>query len=418
MNSLTYYHFPQRRGWKLFFGIFLTAMLFLCRDTMVSAAMLGVEKALLVSLGLICLAGLIFLLANRKNLRDILRDPRMAAVLISTVLILGPMAAKQDWQLMYFSVLLCLYFAIFLTYFISFTEVAKYYVVILSILGIYSVLATYLFRIPVDSKILNIPVFKNAIGYKFYNFGLAFVSKSYVKNRNFGIFREPGVYQFFILIALYLNNDWVSWKKKWQMWLCNGLLAVTMLSTFATGGVIELGLLAVVLFIHKKWYKDKRICGIAIALVTVVSAVVIVSIVQKNSLYRELYGMIVDKFSGNTESMSDRTGAIALDLGFLISHPLFGEKLSTVLHAMENNTTSTMILYAVFGAVSGSLNVAAWVALVWKKDRSVWINLALLVILFMSFNTQNLIADVFFWLFPYMALVERGLPLVKWKKKV
>ena len=38
--------------------------------------------------------------------------------------------------------------------------------------------------------------------------------------------------------------------------------------------------------------------------------------------------------------------------------------------------------------------------------------LVLLLILFMSFNTQNLTANVFFWLFPMMALVERGLPLL------
>ena len=36
--------------------------------------------------------------------------------------------------------------------------------------------------------------------------------------------------------------------------------------------------------------------------------------------------------------------------------------------------------------------------------------LVLLVVLFASFNTQNLIADVFFWLFPVMAVVERVLP--------
>ena len=39
--------------------------------------------------------------------------------------------------------------------------------------------------------------------------------------------------------------------------------------------------------------------------------------------------------------------------------------------------------------------------------------LILLPILFLSFNTQNLVANVFFWLFPMMALVERGLPLLK-----
>ena len=35
------------------------------------------------------------------------------------------------------------------------------------------------------------------------------------------------------------------------------------------------------------------------------------------------------------------------------------------------------------------------------------------LILFMSFNTQNLVANVYFWLFPMMALVERGLPGLK-----
>jgi len=50
--------------------------------------------------------------------------------------------------------------------------------------------------------------------------------------------------------------------------------------------------------------------------------------------------------------------------------------------------------------------------LAWKKERSVLMNLFLLVILFLPFNTQNVIHDMFFWLFPVMALVERGLPLI------
>ena len=46
------------------------------------------------------------------------------------------------------------------------------------------------------------------------------------------------------------------------------------------------------------------------------------------------------------------------------------------------------------------------------------VSLVLLVVLFMSFNTQNLIANIYFWLFPMMALVERGMPLLnKGKQK-
>ena len=39
--------------------------------------------------------------------------------------------------------------------------------------------------------------------------------------------------------------------------------------------------------------------------------------------------------------------------------------------------------------------------------------LILLVILFLPFNTQNVIHDLFFWLFPVMALMEKGLPLLE-----
>lgn len=411
------YSFPDNRIWKAAFGAFLAAMLFLARDSLVTTAILGFNRAQFLMLGLICAAGIVFLAVNWREKKRILCDRRMLAVLFFAVVLLLPMVVKRDWQLMYFSVLLCLIFAVFLTYFTSIKVVAKYYVAILAVLGLYSVIATYLMRIPVDAGLVSVPVFYNSMDVKFHNFGLAFVSDSFVKNRNFGIFREPGVYQFFILLALYLNNYVVSWDKARKLWIVNGVLAVTMLSTFATGGIIELGLLAVMTFFDKKWYKDRKIRAAAITLAALLAVVLAVCIVQKNELYWELYSMTVDKFSGKTESMSERVEAVLVDLRFFLSSPLFGEKIAAVLHSVANNTTSSMILFAVLGIAGGLLHVAAWAALVWEKDRNVLGNLALLGILFMSFNTQNLIADVFFWLFPIMALVERGLPLLKFKKK-
>lgn len=407
------YRFPEKRIWMVLFGLFLLVMLFLARDTLFATAILNVQKAQFLMLGLLCVAGVIFLVMNRGQMKEILWDRRMSVVAFSTIVILVPMLAKQDWQLMYLSILLCLYTAIFLTYFISYKEVARYYVVIITVMGAYSVLANYGLRIFVDSGVFSVPVFENSLGFKFHNFGLSYVSDSYVKNRNFGIYREPGVYQFFILMALYLNNYAVSWKKSGWMWVVNGVLAVTMLSTFATGGVFELGLLAVVMFFDKKWYQDKRIRTITIVLVTAVLAVLLVSIVQKNTLYKELYLMTVHKFADKTSSLTDRMDAIFSDLRAFLNNPLLGGKLAAVLHAVDNNTTSTLLLYAVLGVFGGTLNVAAWIALVWEKNRKIWTNLALLVILFMSFNTENLMADVFFWLFPYMALVERVLPYLK-----
>ena len=63
------------------------------------------------------------------------------------------------------------------------------------------------------------------------------------------------------------------------------------------------------------------------------------------------------------------------------------------------------------GGVSGiSVILGALLPGVSTGQLVLGINLALLLVLFASFNTQNLIADVFFWLFPVMAVVERVLP--------
>lgn len=404
------YWFPNQKIWKAAFGLFLAAMLFLARDSMFTTAVIGFQKAQFAMLGLICAAALLFLIVNRRNLKAIFTDRRMAAAAVSAVVCLLPMLVKRDWQLMYFSVLLCLLFAVFLTFFVKLHEAAKYYVVILTVLGAYSILAAYLLRIGVDRGVWAVPVFQNAASFEFHNFFLSVVPDTYVKNRNFGIFREPGVYQFFLITALYLNNYELVWKKDWQLWLVNGILAATMVSTFATGGVAEMGLLAVVLFFDKKWYRSKKICAVAAVLVLGAAAVVGASIVLKNQLYWEIYDMAIGKFVNGQDSSVERIEAVAVDLHIFLRHPLFGAKLAEVLHAVENNTTSTLILFAGFGFLVGVLNVASWLLLVWRKERKLWGNLALTLILFASFNTQNLIADVFFWLFPIMALVERGLP--------
>ncbi len=262
---MTYYRFPSNKGTKVLFGIFLLAMLFLARDSMVTTAILGLTRSQVLMMGIIALAGIAFLAYNRKSWKQILLDPRMGLLLAMSFAMLFPMIGKGDWQMMYFSVLIGIWFAVFLSFFVTSREVARYYVLFITVLGLYSVLATYLLRIPVDRGLLAVPTFENVIGHKFHNFILAFVSDTYVKNRNFGIFREPGVYQYFVLLAMLLNNYVLVWQKPSHQWLINGALAVTMLSTFATGGVAEMGLLAIVIFFDKKLYKDKRIVlGVAI----------------------------------------------------------------------------------------------------------------------------------------------------------
>ena len=410
----------ETKAGKAAFGIFLFAMLLLARDTLVTSCILGFTKSQFLMLGLICMFGLAFLMKNRRELKSILLDRRMAVVLVAAVLILLPMLIKGDWQMMYFSILICLFFAIFLSYFTTVEETAKYYVMILTALGCYSILATYVLK-NVGQQ-MAVPVFENSNGWTFYNFGLAYVVTWESWNRNFGIFREPGVYQFFVLLALYLNNYAVCWKKQWQLWLVNGLLALTMVTTFAVGGFIEMGLFALFLYFDKRYYRHKAGKLVGICVLAAMAAVIVHILLQLKSpyfgqtVYYEFYDMFL-RLTTDSDSLVDRLSAIFTNLRLFLQNPLFGDTIANVLHGTNHNTSSTLILYAVLGILGGTLNVAAWAALAWKKERHLIGNLVLLVILFMSFNTQNLVADVFFWLFPFMALIQRGLPLLKLPEK-
>ena len=412
----------ETKAGKVILWIYLAAMLFLSRDTLFSSCIVGFQKSQILMIGLILLLGMCFLIRNHKDIQQIILDRRMLTIGIASVILLIPMILKRDWQLMYFSILICILFAVFLTYFTTSSDVAKAYVVILVLLGAYSVVATYGLREFAQAGKISPSVFYNSNEWDFYNFGFAYAVTWEYWHRNFGIFREPGVYQFFVLLALYLNNYHVNWDKLWKIWVCNAVLIVTMISTFAIGGFVELGLLAVFFYFDRKFYREKwgRIAGVAAVLALLgVIAFLLYQIRQPYfalTIYYEIYDMFIRLFT-KSDSATDRMSAILTNLQLFVSNPLVGNTVETVLHGTNHNTSSTLLLFAMLGAVGGSINVAAWAALAWKRERCLMGNLMLLLILFMSFNTQNLVANVFFWLFPMMALVERGLSLLRLTEK-
>ena len=411
------YPFPENRMTRALTGLFLFGLMYLARDTLVTSSVLGFYKAQACMLGLLIIAGVVFLWWNRKRLKAVISDKRMGLLLICALGLLLPMLVKRDWQLMYFSVLLCVCAAVFLSYFLQCREAAKYYVGILAALGGYSILCAYVLRRLPDGNLLPVPMFDNQIGVSFYNFLFSFVPLDYVKNRNFGIFREPGVYQFFLILALYLNHYQVRWKSQKTTWIVSGILTLTTITTFATGGIIELGLFWILLFFDKKLYRKRRVWGILAGLAAALGILAAYCISRQNGLYWEVYDMLIGKFTYQEESIGDRVGSVLVNLEAFCRNPLFGQNVSSVLYAIENNTTASLIVFAMFGLFGGVLHVAGWIALVWRKEQKLWVNGMLLLILFLSFNTQNLTADLFFWLFPMMALTERVLPRLEIPKR-
>jgi len=417
---MNYYRFPEKKSVKIGFFLYLLVLQMLARSTMYTSTFVGAMPAQIAVIGLVCLAGVIFLLYNRKNLKGILLDKRIIAFAAAALLILGPMLIKQDWQLMYFTILLCWLFAIFLTYFTSVEELGRLYVLMMAMFSVVSLVGLFVLKPLVHAGVIPGNNFDSPGGWHMFNFGLTFVCDKNIEMhdtmRAFGIFREPGLFQIFLFIAIHLNNDCVQWKKQWHMWVLDAILFVSMLTSFATGGVLALGLYIVFLFFDKGLYRDKRLQLLAVIAVVAGIGLIALALAQGGTWAYELIGM-VEKIFNKTYSYTARVDAIVSDARYFFANPLFGADMAEVMYSVPNNTATSPIIFAVFGVVTGCVHVLSWVAFAWKKERHWLLNVILLVILFVPFNTQSVIADLFFWLFPIMALTERGLPMFDNLKK-
>lgn len=409
---MTYYRFPDNKLVKLCFPLALLILQMVARSTMYTSTFLGFALSQAVMIGTIVLIGFTFLAVNRKNLKAVLTDRRMLLFGMAAMVILLPMLVKGDWQLMYFTILLSWFFAIFLTYFTTVEELGKYYVLVMTALGALSLVGLFVLKPMVHMGWIPGNPFDSPGGWHMFNFGLTFVCDKnlHMVNalRNFGIFREPGLFQIFLFVAIQLNNYTADWDRPWKMWTVNAILFMTLLTTFATGGVLALGVYIVFLFFDKGLYRDRRMQILAAAVVTAGILLLVYALRKGGSWAYELIGM-VEKFVYRSYSFDARIESVVADAELFVSHPLFGADMNTVVYAVANNTATSAILFAVFGIVGGCVHVLSWAALAWRKERHWLMNVILMVILFIPFNTQNVMHDMFFWLFPIMALTEKCL---------
>lgn len=399
------YPFPEKTVYKALLAVYLFLILYFTRVSQVSHYLIGFYKAQFISLLLTAGAVLFFLIYRRKDLKQILLNYRVALSLVFAAAILLPMVCKRDWQMMYFSILFSIFIGVFLSYFVTCGQAAKAYVLILTALAAYSLLTFYLLRPLADQGILPLPVFVNDYGGEFYNFLFAFVPKNLVRERNFGIFREPGVFQFFLVLALYLSFCHVAWEKERHMWLCAGVLCVTILSTFSTGAVLAMGLLLITVYFERKLYREKPGRILTIVVLALAAGAIAYLVIRKPPLYTTLLYMFRKVTPGNP-SFDDRFESIRVNLHLLSFNPKVGRNVSYILEIVQDNTSSTTILFAILGVISGWLHVIAWACLVFRGKGHVVSRLVCLLALAITFNTQNLIAEPYLWIFPIMALTE------------
>ena len=407
---MTRYPFPAERKWKALFVAYLFALVYLTRDSQAGLYLLGFFRAQALSIAITLAVGLTFLVYNRKKIGAILLDGRVPLLILFSLTVVIPMAMKKDWQLMYISMVYCMAAAVLISYFADLRQTARACVLLFAALAAVSLLCSYGLRFLADRGILVPPVFENSFQARFYDYLLCYVPINYAKTRNFGIFREPGVYQFFLFLALYLNNYQAQWASGKLTWGLNALLILTMLTTFSTCGVAVTVVFLVALYFDRKVYDTPLGRKLSLALLAGLALGAAWLVLAKPPLYTQLKLMVEKLFTSNP-SLNDRIDCIKFNLYVIQWDRFTGRELAYILETVTHNTSSSTILFGILGLFFGWLNLFGWVTFVFRGKGSLPMKLVCLAALAATFNTENLITNPYFWLFPILALTEGLLPL-------
>ena len=178
--------------------------------------------------------------------------------------------------------------------------------------------------------------------------------------RNWGPFREPGVFQLFIVVAVIYE----LFRKKKSNWIKLVVFIFAIITTFSTTGYIALGvvILAVVLMNKNNMSIGQRRLLIGVVIVFVL-LILYLSIFTDLIIKSDGYGSVFGKILGSYESLSynTRMASIWTNIKIFFENPIFGKGITYVdnhysaiassMYGMSivDNTNMLFILLARFG---------------------------------------------------------------------
>lgn len=227
--------------------------------------------------------------------------------------------------------------------------------------------------------------------------------------RNQGIFREPGVFQFYLLVGLIIE---ISYRKKIKK-LNVLIIFIALISTFSTIGFISLILISVGYLIKQKYNRKKILTtGLSLASLTVLSLI----------LFKK-FPQILEKISSSFQKISDhndnfstivRTESIFNNIIATFNSPIWGNNFVNGYIFIKNNLSSyqgnditgTNFSYMMaLGIPIGILIITLLYQSTTMLSHNEFNKYAVFIALFVSLNSQNLVYSSLLWtiiFFPYM----------------
>lgn len=385
------------------------------RDTLVSTAWLNFFGCQLLILLFVILYTILFIVNNKSNILNIIFDVRFIFLLITSLLFLLIMILKRDFTLMYLSCIIAIYFSVFLSYILNIKQFLKIFTNVILIFTAFSLIVGYLLRPLIFSNVESLMITENSVGLQFINCIGTFLVNDPGYLRNFGIFREPGIFQFFLTVALIFEIFLIKRNNVYKRRIFIFILLIGSLTTFSTTGMIQL----ILIFFATLIENIRKICFNKIKVLLgfifffIIFGILFYLVKNNNNLYWTIWQMF-SKFSNLNESLVSRFSSIKMNISFFLKNPILGNDISLVLYSI-NNTNSSLLLFACYGLLIGTIFNYCWLFIcngLYLKTNNKVTKILIILVFLISINTQNLTTNFYFYSIPIISLFEQKIMII------
>lgn len=338
---------------------------------------------LLTTLGILFLSNMMTM-----NLRGVQLPALLCMAMCALVLTTG--IFNSDLRTGYFYKCCILVLSFLFVRKFEFEEFAKTFEKIMFFFAATSAFCTILATIS-KSLVASFPVFYNSAGTAFYNMLVCMITVPGETVRNYGIFREPGVFQMFLMIGLLFYTYFGKEFKIYRFFVYLVALGLTYSTTGYIAAIIYL-MLYIVKDTRKISDQKKKLATVAL-----ISVGLLFLLTRTDLLSAD--GMVFDKFSNMKRYTTvARFASISANIEMWLQAPVFGKGLIYVNdtfpelsrmrygYASTHNTNTLLCELATYGILYTAILVAGYTRLVKRmSERRIeqgLIGAALLVLMF------------------------------------
>ncbi len=382
------------------------------RDTLITSVKLGFYKASFIYGIFIILFGVILIINNKREIKIKKAETKGFGIFIGLLILIS--LIKLDFQIYIASIIFYIFVSYMFIYIFTFEDFFAKMSNVMVVLGIYSLVSCYILKpvlFPHGVVNTNIPIVTNDAGLKLFDLGLSYVVALPYYVRNFGIFREPGVYQFFLIIPMIYQ---LLFEKRKLKWIKIIVLSLTLISTFSMTGIVAMGLIFIIYIM--KLIEDKKMTrnvmkSIIIAIILV--CVLFIILYFNSGNFNLIVNETIKKMATKNDSTSTRMESIVNNIKLFTNSPLFGNDFSVVQSASLHNTNSTFSLFAIFGVLVGGISLIYQWIFSGMISRNCFIRSLIVLVLLLLINSQFLLGNTLFWVFLFSIYMPKHMNTIR-----